>query len=86
MKAVELEYANAEDTMPRGVLGLNAPMFKGYLRFTTQPAARMKKTPSTKTSKILAEGAPSPASHNAQSVGHNSSKEPIGSSMRIRRQ
>ena len=33
MKAVELEYAYAEDTMPRGVLGLNAAMFKGYLRF-----------------------------------------------------
>jgi ribonucleoside-diphosphate reductase beta chain len=32
-KAVELEYAYAEDTMPRGVLGLNAPMFKTYLRF-----------------------------------------------------
>mgnify|MGYP001214633147 CR=1 FL=1 len=31
--AVELEYAYAEDTMPRGVLGLNAPMFKAYLRF-----------------------------------------------------
>ncbi len=33
MKAVELEYRYAEDTMPRGVLGLNAPMFKEYLRF-----------------------------------------------------
>jgi ribonucleoside-diphosphate reductase beta chain len=32
-KAVDLEYAYAEDTMPRGVLGLNASMFKGYLRF-----------------------------------------------------
>jgi ribonucleoside-diphosphate reductase beta chain len=32
-KAVELEYAYAEDTMPRGVLGLNANMFKEYLRF-----------------------------------------------------
>lgn len=32
-KAVDLEYAYAEDTMPRGVLGLNAPMFKEYLRF-----------------------------------------------------
>ncbi len=32
-KAVELEYKYAEDTMPRGVLGLNAAMFKGYLRF-----------------------------------------------------
>ena len=32
-KGVDLEYAYAEDTMPRGVLGLNAPMFKGYLRF-----------------------------------------------------
>ena len=31
--AVELEYRYAEDTMPRGVLGLNAPMFKGYLRY-----------------------------------------------------
>jgi ribonucleoside-diphosphate reductase beta chain len=32
-KAVELEYRYAEDTMPRGVLGLNAPAFKEYLRF-----------------------------------------------------
>src|SRR5450830_432648 len=32
-KAVELEYAYAEDTMPRGVLGMNASMFKGYLRY-----------------------------------------------------
>ncbi len=32
-KAVELEYKYAEDTMPRGVLGLNASMFKGYLRY-----------------------------------------------------
>ena len=31
--AVELEYRYAEDTMPRGVLGLNAPMFKEYLRY-----------------------------------------------------
>ncbi|HMM73269.1 MAG TPA: ribonucleotide-diphosphate reductase subunit beta [Rhodocyclaceae bacterium] len=30
--AVELEYRYAEDTMPRGVLGLNASMFKEYLR------------------------------------------------------
>jgi ribonucleoside-diphosphate reductase beta chain len=32
-RGVELEYAYAEDTMPRGVLGLNAAMFKEYLRF-----------------------------------------------------
>lgn len=32
-QAVELEYAYAEDTMPRGVLGLNASSFKEYLRF-----------------------------------------------------
>lgn len=32
-KGVALEYRYAEDTMPRGVLGLNAPMFKEYLRF-----------------------------------------------------
>jgi ribonucleoside-diphosphate reductase beta chain len=33
IKAVELEYRYAEDTMPRGVLGMNASMFKGYLRY-----------------------------------------------------
>ncbi|MEX2125024.1 MAG: ribonucleotide-diphosphate reductase subunit beta [Woeseia sp.] len=32
-RGVELEYRYAEDTMPRGVLGLNAAMFKEYLRF-----------------------------------------------------
>ncbi len=30
---VELEYQYAIDTMPRGVLGLNAEMFHGYLRY-----------------------------------------------------
>jgi ribonucleoside-diphosphate reductase beta chain len=32
-KNISIEYRYAEDTMPRGVLGLNAPMFKEYLRF-----------------------------------------------------
>lgn len=32
-RGVELEYRYADDTMPRGVLGLNAAMFKEYLRF-----------------------------------------------------
>lgn len=32
-RAVELEYRYAIDTMPRGVLGLNAQMFHEYLRF-----------------------------------------------------
>jgi ribonucleoside-diphosphate reductase beta chain len=32
-EAMELEYRYAEDTLPRGVLGLNAPMFKEYLRY-----------------------------------------------------
>ncbi len=32
-QAVALEYRYAEDTMPRGVLGMNAPMFKEYLRY-----------------------------------------------------
>ena len=32
-EGVELEYAYAVDTMPRGVLGLNAEMFKEYLQF-----------------------------------------------------
>jgi len=32
-EGVELEYTYAVDTMPRGVLGLNAEMFKEYLQF-----------------------------------------------------
>jgi ribonucleoside-diphosphate reductase beta chain len=39
-KAVDLEYAYAEDTMPRGVLGLNASMFKAYLRFIANRRAQ----------------------------------------------
>jgi ribonucleoside-diphosphate reductase beta chain len=39
-KAVELEYAYAEDTMPRGVLGLNSAMFKEYLRFVANRRAQ----------------------------------------------
>jgi ribonucleoside-diphosphate reductase beta chain len=39
-KAVELEYRYAEDTMPRGVLGLNANMFKGYLRYIANRRAQ----------------------------------------------
>ncbi|AUN93641.1 ribonucleotide-diphosphate reductase subunit beta [Pseudazoarcus pumilus] len=37
---VKLEYRYAEDTMPRGVLGLNAPMFKEYLRFVANRRCR----------------------------------------------
>ena len=37
---VELEYAYAEDTMPRGVLGLNSTMFKEYLRFVANRRAQ----------------------------------------------
>ena len=36
----ELEYRYAEDTMPRGVLGLNATMFKEYLRFIANRRAQ----------------------------------------------
>ena len=32
-EGVELEYQYAIDTMPRGILGLNAEMFKEYLQF-----------------------------------------------------
>ena len=39
-EAVELEYAYAEDTMPRGVLGLNASMFKTYLRYIANRRAQ----------------------------------------------
>jgi ribonucleoside-diphosphate reductase beta chain len=38
-KAIDLEYAYAEDTLPRGVLGLNASMFKEYLRFVANRRA-----------------------------------------------
>ena len=30
---VEMEHAYAVDTMPRGVLGMNAEMFREYLQF-----------------------------------------------------
>src|SRR5689334_24080178 len=40
VKAVELEYRYAEDTMPRGVLGLNAAMFKEYLRYIANRRAQ----------------------------------------------
>ena len=32
-KAVELEIAYAKDTMPRGILGLNAGMFEDYVQY-----------------------------------------------------
>ena len=32
-EGVELEYQYAKDTMPRGILGLNANMFKDYLQY-----------------------------------------------------
>lgn len=40
LNAVELEYRYAEDTMPRGILGLNTPMFKCYLRFIANRRAQ----------------------------------------------
>ena len=33
LDGVELEYQYAKDTMPRGILGLNAEMFKDYLQY-----------------------------------------------------
>jgi ribonucleoside-diphosphate reductase beta chain len=39
-QAVELEYRYAEDTMPRGVLGMNAAMFMGYLRYIANRRAQ----------------------------------------------
>jgi ribonucleoside-diphosphate reductase beta chain len=33
LEGVDLEYAYAVDTMPRGILGMNAEMFKEYLQF-----------------------------------------------------
>ena len=34
---VDLETQYAYDTMPRGILGLNAPMFEEYLKFIANP-------------------------------------------------
>jgi ribonucleoside-diphosphate reductase beta chain len=39
-KGVDLESAYADDTMPRGVLGLNSGMFKEYLRFIANRRAQ----------------------------------------------
>lgn len=39
-EGVELEYQYAVDTMPRGVLGLNASMFSEYLRFVANRRLR----------------------------------------------
>ena len=39
-EAVSLEYRYAEDTMPRGILGLNSSMFKTYLRFIANRRAQ----------------------------------------------
>lgn len=39
-KGVELECPCAEDTLPRGVLGLNAPMFKECRRFIANRRCR----------------------------------------------
>ena len=39
-QAVSLEYRYAEDTLPRGVLGLNATMFKEYLSFIANRRAQ----------------------------------------------
>jgi len=38
--AISLEYAYAEDTMPEGILGLNASLFKEYLRFVANRRAQ----------------------------------------------
>jgi ribonucleoside-diphosphate reductase beta chain len=57
MKAVELEYRYAEDTMPRGVLGLNASMFKGYLRYiANRRASRSALKRSSPTRRIRSRG------------------------------
>jgi ribonucleoside-diphosphate reductase beta chain len=32
-EAVELEYAYAADCLPRGILGLSAPMFREYVQY-----------------------------------------------------
>lgn len=39
-QGVDLEYRYAEDTMPRGVIGLNAPQFKEYLRYIANRRAQ----------------------------------------------
>ncbi len=48
----------------------------------TQPAARITKTPATKTSSTPGCGFPAPAIHNPHSAGHMSSQVPMGRSSR----
>jgi ribonucleoside-diphosphate reductase beta chain len=57
LKAVELEYRYAEDTMPRGVLGMNASMFKGYLRYiANRRATQMVWKSSSRTRRTRSHG------------------------------
>jgi len=49
----------------------------------TQPAERISTVPRMKTQSTMRSGRPSAASHSAHSVGHSSSKMPIGLSSRI---
>ena len=49
----------------------------------THPAERITQTPDTNTATTPASGRPLPASHSAHSMGHNSSRAPIGRSQRI---
>ena len=50
-----------------------------------QPAERISTVPSVKMPTSVQSGLPLDASHRAISVGHSSSKMPIGLSSRIRR-
>jgi hypothetical protein len=51
--------------------------------FTAQPADRIRKVPSTNTSRTDAGGKPSAAIQSAHSVGQSSSSVPMGLSQRI---
>jgi hypothetical protein len=50
-----------------------------------QPAERISTVPSVKMTTSVTDGAPRAAIHSAVSVGHSSSRMPIGLSSRTRR-
>ncbi|MNR38100.1 hypothetical protein D3C85_1561750 [compost metagenome] len=58
-------------------------MWRSAKSLITQPAERIKKVPRVKISSSCQSGWPAEAIHSAHSVGHSSSRVPIGLSIRI---
>ena len=57
---------------------------RSAMSLMVQPALRIRNVPSTKTTSRCQPGKPSPATHNAASVGQTSTSQPAGRLKRIR--